>query len=120
MTKGEYMKTFIRVVKSLSDPNRVKILKMLEVKELCVCEITALLGLAQSTVSKHLRILEEAGFIDSWKEGSWVNYKIAGSFENQYAEIMQGNLKDWLNDSPEIAEILSRVADVDRQIICAA
>jgi ArsR family transcriptional regulator len=57
------MKAFIRVMKALSDPNRVKIMKMLEAKELCVCEITAILGLAQSTVSKHLKILEDADLV---------------------------------------------------------
>ena len=55
------MKKFIKVMKALSDPNRVKMVKLLQHKEMCVCEIQAALGLAQSTVSKHLKILEEAG-----------------------------------------------------------
>ena len=55
------MKEFIKVVKALSDPNRVKIVKMLQHKSLCVCEMRAALGVAQPTVSKHLKILEEAG-----------------------------------------------------------
>jgi len=44
------MKEFIRVMKALSDPNRVKIVKMLQYKELCVCELRALLKIAQPTV----------------------------------------------------------------------
>lgn len=108
------MKAFIRVMKALSDQNRVKILKILEVRDLCVCEITAVLGLAQSTVSKHLKILEEAGFIESWKEGPWVHYKISADFENSYAKTLQGNLKGWLNDSPQITEVRKQVEDVDR------
>ena len=47
------MKSFTRVMKAMSDPNRVRVIKLLQIKELCVCEIQALLGLAQSTVSKH-------------------------------------------------------------------
>ena len=58
------MRSFIRVMKALSDPNRVKIIKLLENNELCVCEIHSLLGLAQSTVSKHLKILEEADLVN--------------------------------------------------------
>ncbi len=52
------MKDFIRVMKALSDPNRVRIVKLLQLKELCVCEFQELLGLAQSTVSKHLKVLK--------------------------------------------------------------
>ena len=77
--KEEQVRTFIRVMKALSDPNRVKIMKMLEAKELCVCEITALLGLAQSTVSKHLKMLEDAGLVASWRDGAWVNYRLAAA-----------------------------------------
>ncbi len=57
------MKKFIKVMKALSDPNRVKIVKMLRHKVMCVCEMQAVLGIAQPTVSKHLKALEEAGLI---------------------------------------------------------
>lgn len=106
-------------MKALSDPNRVKILKMLEVRTLCVCEITAILGLAQSTVSKHLKILEDAGFVDSWKEGAWVNYKFAEDFENEYAPILREHLKGWMNETPQIEEILAKARKVDRLRIVA-
>ncbi len=113
------MKAFIRVMKALSDPSRIKIMKMLEVKELCVCELTAILGLAQSTVSKHLKILEEASLVDSRKEGVWVNYKLTDEYENDYAEIMQNQLKDWLIDEPKIQKVLIQVRTVNRLKICA-
>jgi ArsR family transcriptional regulator, arsenate/arsenite/antimonite-responsive transcriptional repressor len=51
------MKEFIRVMKALSDPNRVKIIKLLQRRTLCVCEIKEALGLAQSSSNKHLKIL---------------------------------------------------------------
>ncbi|MFO7524521.1 MAG: metalloregulator ArsR/SmtB family transcription factor, partial [Ignavibacteriaceae bacterium] len=54
--------------KTLSDPNRLRILKMLQIKPLCVCEITDVLQLATSTVSKHLSILKETGFIIEEKD----------------------------------------------------
>ena len=114
------MKPFIRVMKALSDPNRVTIMKMLEVKELCVCEITAVLGLAQSTVSKHLKILEDAGLVDSRKEGAWVNYKLTETCENKYAQVIQNHLKDWLDNAPQIQKAILQVRTVDRQRICAA
>ncbi len=112
------MKTFIRVMKALSDPNRVKILKMLELKELCVCEITSVLGLAQSTVSKHLKILEDASLVDSRKEGAWVNYRLTEDFDNNYAEVLQNNLNNWLEDDPQIREVVKQVSVVDRLQLC--
>ena len=55
------MKIFVKVMKALSDPNRDKIIKVLRQKNMCIRELQAVLNLAQSTVSKHLKILEEAG-----------------------------------------------------------
>jgi ArsR family transcriptional regulator, arsenate/arsenite/antimonite-responsive transcriptional repressor len=57
------MKEFIRVMKALSDPSREIILKMLQQRMLCVCEIQAALDIAQSTTSKHLKLLENAGIV---------------------------------------------------------
>jgi ArsR family transcriptional regulator len=114
------MKTFIRIMKALSDPNRVKAIKLLEQKELCVCELTALLGLAQPTVSKHLKNLEDAGLVESRREGSWVNYRLATGEESVYAEAMLENLADWLDDDRQIQDVLARLPQVDRERICAA
>ena len=71
------MKSFIKVMKALSDPNRVKIIKLLQQKMMCVCELQGALKIAQPTVSKHLKILEEAGLVDYAKDGLWVNYFLA-------------------------------------------
>ncbi len=114
------MKQFIRVMKALSDPNRIKIIKMLGEKELCVCEITALLGLAQSTVSKHLRILEDAGLADFRKEGSWIIYRLTGGDDSEYAKVMLAHLEEWLTGDPQISEILARLPEVDRLRSCVA
>nr|MBF0223168.1 winged helix-turn-helix transcriptional regulator [Desulfobulbaceae bacterium] len=115
------MKPFIRVMKALSDPNRIKIVKMLEKKELCVCEITALLGLAQSTVSKHLKLLEDAGLVNSEKNGLWVNYRLAdGSEGSPYAGTLLKNMKGWLNDEAVVRDLALQLVHVDRARICAA
>jgi len=68
------MQTTLKIFKALSDSNRLRIYKMLTDKNLCVCEITAILGLAVSTVSSHLKILKQAGLIEEFKDGKWVNY----------------------------------------------
>lgn len=114
------MRPLIQIMKALSDPNRVKVMKMLGARPLCVCEITAILGLAQPTVSKHLKVLEAAGLVESWKEGAWVNYRLPERAENRYAAEMLTKLETWLGDDPQIKAALAQVATVDRLRICAA
>lgn len=108
------MKQFIKVMKALSDPNRVKIMKMLQCRPLCVCEIKEALEIAQSTASKHLKILEDAELIRGFKDGLWVNYSIADGSGSPYAANMIGNLIHWLEDSSEIKQIKQTLPGIDR------
>lgn len=99
------MKDFIRVMKALSEPNRVKILKLLQQGPMCVCNLHSVLGLAQPTVSKHLRILEEAGLVSYRKKGLWVYYRLTDGGGSPYAASLLGLLRHWLEDSPEIVQL---------------
>ena len=112
------MKSFLKAMKALSDKNRLKIIKMLQHRELCVCEIHAGLGLAQSTVSKHLKILEDAGFVEYRKEGLWVNYSLSNGADNPFAASLLGNLRHWLEDEPEIISIIEKLPELNRENIC--
>ena len=111
------MKDFIKVMKALSDPNRVKIVKMLQHKLMCVCELQEALRIAQSSVSKHLKILEESGLVDYQKDGLWVNYFLTHG-TTPYAASVLGNLKHWLDDDPEIAELIQKVPLLNREELC--
>jgi ArsR family transcriptional regulator len=113
-----HMKDFIRVMKALSDPNRVKIVKMLQHRVMCVCEIQALLGLAQPTVSKHLQSLANAGLVASEKEGLWVNYRLADGNSSPYAASLLGNLRHWLQGDPAIGGLIHRLPSVRREQLC--
>lgn len=66
-----------RFFKALADATRLRILKLLEVREMCVCEVMVALDLTQPTASHHLGLLENAGFVKGRKEGKWVFYRIA-------------------------------------------
>lgn len=114
------MREFIKVMKALSDPNRVKIVKMLQHRVLCVCEIQAALELAQSTASKHLKVLEEAGLISFTKEGLWVNYRLSDGRQSPYAAAILGNLKHWLENDIELARLMARLAGIDRETVCGS
>ena len=112
------MKPLIKVMKALSDPNRVKMVKLLQRRVLCVCEIQEALGLAQSTASKHLKILEEAGLITYVKEGLWVNYRLADGARNPYVASLLGNLRHWLEDDADVAALVARLPEINRETIC--
>jgi ArsR family transcriptional regulator, arsenate/arsenite/antimonite-responsive transcriptional repressor len=112
------MKDFIRVTKALSDPNRVKLLKILQERVMCVCEIQFALGIAQPTVSKHLKVLEEAGLVVKDKDGLWVNYSLADGSSSPYASTLLGNLKHWLKEDGEIRKLMERIPGIQRDEIC--
>ncbi len=112
------MKSFLKVMKALSDQNRVKIIKLLQQKMMCVCELQGALKIAQPTVSKHLKILEEAGLVDYAKDGLWVNYFLADGQASPYASSVLGNLKHWLEEDPEIAELVKKVPFLNREELC--
>lgn len=112
------MRAFIKIMKALSDPGRVKIIKMLQHKVMCVCEIQEALGLAQSTASKHLKILEDAGLITYSKEGLWVNYRLADGADSPYVASLLGNLRHWLEAEPEIVTLVARLPEIRRETIC--
>jgi len=66
-----------RFFKALADETRLRILSLLEVREMCVCEVMVALDLTQPTASHHLGLLENAGLVKDRKEGKWVFYSIA-------------------------------------------
>ena len=105
-------------MKAVSDSNRVKIVKMLQHKSMCVCELREALQLAQPTVSKHLKILEDAGVVASSKDGTWVNYFLTNGARNPYAASILGNLRHWLDDEPEISQIVKKLPFIRREDIC--
>jgi ArsR family transcriptional regulator, arsenate/arsenite/antimonite-responsive transcriptional repressor len=112
------VKEFVKVMKAVSDPNRVKILKMLQHRSLCVCEMQAALRIAQPTVSNHLKVLEDAGLVIHRKEGLWVNYSVSDGSSSPYAASLLGNLKHWLQDNQEITRLLQVLPTIDRVIVC--
>ena len=89
------MREFMSLTRALSDPNRVRILLALRRGELCVCQITELFGLATSTISKHLSILNHAGLIRSRKAERWVYYRLA----DKAAPVAVREALDWVHKS---------------------
>jgi ArsR family transcriptional regulator, arsenate/arsenite/antimonite-responsive transcriptional repressor len=82
----------IKVIKALADENRLRILNLINHRELCVCEIESVLGMTQSNVSRHLVKLRDAEIICYEKDGQFVFYTINQQMENEFP-----CLKDLLN-----------------------
>lgn len=70
------MEEMVDVFKALSDKNRLSILDMLSCGEMCACDIIDGLGLSQSTISHHMKILQETKLVNGIKNGKWMNYSI--------------------------------------------
>jgi ArsR family transcriptional regulator len=93
-------------------------MKMLESRKLCLCEVSSVLKLANSTVSKHLSILKNAGLIIDDKEGKWVNYELVSSPELVYVQDMLLLLKKYSNNDITVKNDIKQVKKVDRKVIC--
>lgn len=115
------MREFMAITKALSDPNRVRILLALRRKELCVCQITELFGLAISTVSKHLSVLYHARLIVSRKTERWVFYRLS----DKNAPVTVREALDWVHKSlgktdeaAAVAMKLRRILKTDLVEVC--
>jgi len=91
---------------------------MLQQRFLCVCEMKAALNIAQPTVSKHLKLLEEAGLVESDKDGLWVNYRLTNGNSSPYAATVLGNLRHWLNEDRQILDLIKELPSINREDVC--
>jgi len=112
------MRPLLKIFKALSDSNRLRILKMLEIKPLCVCEITEVLQLANSTISKHLSILRDADLILDKKDGKWVNYELNTNIDDDTKKQIMFVIKNGLLKDKTILNDLEKIKTIDRNKIC--
>ncbi len=112
------MENLLKIFKALSDKNRVRILQMLTKKTLCVCEIQEILNVTTSTVSKHLSILKEAGFIIDKKDGKWVNYSLNLSSNDIAVNQMLLLLPIYLHNDELINDDKTKSMSICRTDIC--
>lgn len=114
----KYLNKQEEIFKALSDKSRIRIIKMLQKKSLCVCEITEILKLATSTVSNHLSILTDAGLIKREKDGKWINYRINNNSKDNFISSILIYLQFILNDDDTIKNDIKKIDSVDRNILC--
>lgn len=116
------MQQFMAITKALSDESRVRILLSLRGGELCLCQIVEFMGLAPSTISKHMDLLRQAGLVAMRKEGRWHYYRLAGPDATPVArEAIHWVLRSLENEQVIIADAakLCCVREADREELTA-
>lgn len=84
------MELFLKSVAALNDETRVLILKFLDENgECCVCDLQSSLGMIQSRLSRHLKILKDGGFLKVQRRGTWANYSIRAPLDKFRDEAIQ-------------------------------
>ncbi len=108
------MKNYLKIFKALGDRSRLRIVIMLLVKPMCVCEIREIIGTSMSTVSNHLRILKEADLINFQKEEKYINYEL--NITNNLVQEVLNILKDI--DDKIITDDHQKAVKADRSNLC--
>ena len=104
------MRDLVKVFKALSDETRIRLLKLLQQRELCVCELMQVLNMTQSRVSRNLGILKDAGLVEDRRDGLWVHYSLNDKSFNKYAGPLLELLRDWANGDEAILRDLEALS----------
>lgn len=111
------MNNSINIFKVLSDKNRLRILKMLQYRPLCVCELQSILKLAPSTISQHLSLLKNFGFISERRDGRWNQYSINRSPKDDRITAILTSLDFWIADLNEVDYDRTKIKSVNRYLL---
>lgn len=110
------VKKIEKITRALGDKNRLRIIYMLGQKPLCVCEITEILRLSQSTVSGHLRVLKQAKLVEDSKDGLWVEYHLCQN--DLFIKDLLNLISTELKNDPDMEKDRELAAHVNRETIC--
>jgi len=99
------MEVFLKTVSALNDETRILILRFFDAHgELCVCDLQTSLGMIQSRLSRHLKILKEAGFLRVDRKGTWAYYSIRTPLDRFRAEALE-EIRHLEIDLPKLQKI---------------
>jgi ArsR family transcriptional regulator, arsenate/arsenite/antimonite-responsive transcriptional repressor len=104
------MRLLTDTFKLISDPSRIRILMLLDKRELCVCQLTASLGLAQSLVSHNLSNLRRAGFLDVRKDGKMIFYRLKKKLSRPKTCLMD-IVRECLRNNPDLKKDLRNLSE---------
>ena len=106
------MRELVRISKAISDETRIRMLKLLLEKDICVCEMQEIFPLSHSQVSRNLKALMDAGFLKRWHEGKCVVYVADRDNSNRYYRVILDAMVDSFNDDPVVCQDREKLKDV--------
>lgn len=109
------MQNLVKVFKALGDANRIRILKMLQEQPMSVGDLTAVLGIAQPCVSRHLHQLKEAGLVVDERRALRSRYRLATAAANQYVPVLLRHISRWANQDSKINQDQRLARRVERR-----
>lgn len=110
------MQELLKLLKALSDKNRLRILRLLQKRKMCVCELAFVLGITQPSISRHLKKLYEAGIIESEQDRFWTNYYLRNA--NKKANIILSCIGRCLTSDNILKKDLEKFRKADRVKLC--
>jgi len=113
------MESIAKLFKALGEETRLRILKMLQIRPLCNCEVQDILGLAPSTISKHLGLLREAGLVEDRREGKWVFYQLSNHPMTPTGKVLLEHLIHHLENHQQVLDDREKVIGLSGQFNCS-
>jgi ArsR family transcriptional regulator len=108
------VRELVKAIRARADETRLRILSILLEKECCVCEVMQALDISQSRASRNLGIIQDAGFLITRREGTWILYSIDWESANRFAVSLTTPLKEFPLNSGTPAEDRERLKKADR------
>ena len=108
------------MAKALGDETRMRILALLENQELCACQIIEMFELANSTISRHLAVLKQAGLVQSRKSGRWIYFSWVEEPVGN-AQFLQQWLSTVVSQDPQVRQDRERMREIlkiDPEVLC--
>ncbi len=98
------MKKTIKILKALSDPTRLRIVRLLMERKLCVCELLFILDMEQSRISHQLRILRDAELVEDIREGRWIVYTVPKDIRKKLVPLFDSAFGEDLRQADNIKQ----------------
>ena len=116
------MRELLAAMKALADENRLRIIAALDGRELCLCQIVELLGLAASTVSRHMSILHQARLVESRKQGRWTYFRLDEAPPEEVGAAREAAIGSLQHDAVarEDSKRLKAILKLDPEKLCRA
>lgn len=106
-----------KILQVIADRNRIRIIKLLAKRKLCVCELAFVLAIKQPSVSRHLKKLKSIGIIAEEQESFWTNYTLKEE-GNKYFKALFDNISVWLADDAQIKSDIKKLRQANRIKLC--